>query len=201
MALTDLKVIRIMRRRNLDRTGSELHIDILVRNDRNLFIDQRKNNRLSHQIFIALIIRMNSDGCVTEHCFRTCCRDLKRIVCPYDRITDMPEMACLLLVFDLGIGERCLALGAPVDNAFSAINITLFIQIQKNSFNCLGTAFIECEALTLPVTGCTQLLELFRDGSAVLRLPLPHFLQECLTADLALVYPLLFERIGDAHLS
>ena len=201
MALADLKVIRVMGGCDFDRAGSEFHIDILVRHNRNLFVDQRKNNCLTHQVFIPLIIGMNRDGGIAEHRLGTRRRNLKRIVCPDDRITDMPEMACLLLVFDLGIGERCLTLGAPVDNTFSPVDIALFIQIQKNSLNGLRTSLIECEALTLPVTGSAQLLQLLSDGSAVLRLPLPHFLQKCLASDFALVDPLLFERVGHAHLS
>ena len=104
----------------------------------------------------------------------------------------MPEVAVLLLMLDLGIGQRGLAGRAPVDDALPAVNISLVIEIDKYRFDRLGAAFVESEALALPVAGSTEFFQLLGDRTAVLFFPLPNFLQESFASYLALIDSLIF---------
>ena len=103
MTLSNLEVIRVMSRCDLYCTGSKLFIYIVIRHDRNLFIHQRKQYILAYDIFVSLIVRVYGNSCISQHCLRTCCCDLQKTICSYDRIFDVPEVACLLLMLYLCI--------------------------------------------------------------------------------------------------
>ena len=101
VTLTNLKIVRVVCRCNLNRTCSKFFIYIVICYNRNLFVNQRQNYILSYQLFIALIIRMYCDRSITKHSLRTGSSDLKVIITSYDRILDMPEMSILLLMLNL----------------------------------------------------------------------------------------------------
>ena len=200
MALADLKVVRVVRGCDLDGSGTEFHIDILVGDDRDLLVDKRKDDHLPDQILVALIVRMDGDRRIAEHRLGTRCRDLERVVSPDDRIADMPEMSFLILVLDLGVREGRLADRAPVDDPLAAVDISLLIEVQEDRLNRLRASLVHCKALALPVAARSELPKLLRDRSAVLLLPVPDLLQELLAADLALVDTLILQRVRHAHL-
>ena len=79
---------------------------------------------------IALIIGMDCNGRIAQHGLRPCRRDLDiASFLPCDGITDMPEMPLLVYMLYLGIGNGCLADRAPVDDAGTLIDITLFVKL------------------------------------------------------------------------
>ena len=158
MTLTNLKIVRVVCRCNLNRTCSKFFIYIVICYNRNLFVNQRQNYILSYQLFIALIIRMYCDRSISKHCLRTGCCDLNTFICSNDRIVNMPEMSCLILVFYLCIRNRCLTYRTPVDNSWALINISLFVKADKYFLYCFRTAFIHCKTFSVPISGRTKLL-------------------------------------------
>ena len=103
VALAHFKVIRVVSRRNLHSSGSELLIYIVVRYNRNLPAYQRQDNIFPDNILVSLIIRMHRNRRISQHSFRTGRSDLQEPVCSDNRILDVPEMSFLFLMFHLCI--------------------------------------------------------------------------------------------------
>ena len=70
VALADLEIVEVVRRRDLDRAGALFRIGVFVADDRNTAADQRKDDMLADQMAQPLVLRMNRDGGVAEHGFR-----------------------------------------------------------------------------------------------------------------------------------
>ena len=104
MSFTNLKIVRIVSRSNLNNTSSEFLINIAVCDNRYLSICKWKVYFLSNKICISFIIRINSKCRITKKCLWTSSSYLyiSSFFTNY-RIIDMPEMSCLLLVFNLCI--------------------------------------------------------------------------------------------------
>ena len=200
MPFSHFKVVGVVSRCDLHGTGSEFFVYIVVRHNGDLPVCQRKQTFLSYDVFVSLVIRMHSDGCISQHGLRTGSRDLQIVICPYNGVLDVPEMSILLLVLHFRVGEGCLTYRTPVDDPGSFIDIAFLIQADEHFLHCPGTALVHGEPLSVPVTGNTQLLELSLDGSRVLFLPLPGALQEFLPSQFLLVNSLLFELVCHLHL-
>ena len=130
VALGDLEVVRVMRRRDLDRAGTLLRIRIGVRDDRNFLTDQRQDNLPADNRLVAFVIRMYCDRLIGEHGLRSGGRDDDTVEISgrlYSRIFEVPILAVLILVLDLRVRERCAALRTPVDQTVAAIDQTLLI--------------------------------------------------------------------------
>ena len=97
MSFTNLKIVRIVSRSNLNNTSSEFLINIAVCDNRYLSICKWKVYFLSNKICISFIIRINSKCRITKKCLWTSSSYLyiSSFFTNY-RIIDMPEMSCLL---------------------------------------------------------------------------------------------------------
>ena len=116
VALADLKVVRIVGRCDLDAACSELHVDVVIGDDRNLTVRERKLQHLSDDILIPLVLRIDCDCRVAKQRLRSCRRNLNELsFFPDNRIEDVPEVAVLIDMLDLRVGNGRLALRAPVD--------------------------------------------------------------------------------------
>ena len=113
----------------------------------------------------------------------------------------MPEMADLFYMFYLCIGNRCLADRTPVDDSGTFVNIAFLMQLAENFFYSLGTAFIHCKTLSVPVSGRTQFLQLFDNTAAIFFLPFPCFLKETFTSEFFFADAFFFHLIDDLDLS
>ena len=116
MTFAHFEVVRVMCRRNLHRSCTELFVYIVIRHDRDFTSYKRQDNILAYDIFIAFIIRMHSDSSISQHGLGACRRNLKETVCPHDRILNMPEMSFLLLMLYLCVRKGSLTFRTPVDD-------------------------------------------------------------------------------------
>ena len=173
MTLSYLEIVGVMCRGNLYYAGTKLLIYISVCDNRNLTTYQRQDHGLTYDIFIPLVIRVYCQGAVAKQGFRSGGSDLYKLVTALNRIIDMPEMACLLLVLYLCVRDRGLANRTPVDDTGSLIDIALLMQAQEYLLYGLGAALVHGEALSVPVAGGANLLQLIYDGAAILFPPLP----------------------------
>ena len=184
MAQPHLKVVRVMTRRGLNTTRAELQINIIVRKDRNLASNNRQNRLLADQMLITLIVRVDRNAGIAHKGLRTGgCYD-NGFVGILDVITDIPQLARLGFVLNLSIRQCRRAVRTPVDDARALVNQALVIQVNKDFLYRTGTALVHREALSAPVAGRAQFLELLNDAVAVLVLPRPYALQELLTAEI-----------------
>ena len=107
----------------------------------------------------------------------------------------MPQLAGLLGVLHLGIGQGGAAVGAPVDDPAALVDIALFIEVYKYLPDGLGAALVHGEPVALPVAGGAKGLLLLHNPAAVLLLPLPDPLQELLPAQVIAGQALLPELL------
>ena len=132
MAAAYLKVIRVVGRSYLNYTCSEIHFNVIVRNDRYLTVNERKNNCLADKRLIALVIRVYCNCRIAEERFGTSCCKFKVIVRILYLIAEVPEVSCLILVCYLSIGKRSPAFRTPVDYTLAAVNQTFFVVLYEN---------------------------------------------------------------------
>ena len=128
----NLKVVRVVGGRNFHHAGSEIHFHIFIRDQRDFLIDQGQDQFFAHQAPIALILRMDGHGRIAEHCFRTSGCKLNIAAAIRKRVAHMPEGAVLLCILHLRVGNRGLAMGAPIDDALTAIDQAFLIQPDKH---------------------------------------------------------------------
>ena len=67
VALADLEVVRVVRRRHLDRAGAEARVDVVVGDDRDPASGQRQLHLAADEVRVTLVVRMHGDGGVAEH--------------------------------------------------------------------------------------------------------------------------------------
>ena len=158
MAFSYLKVVRVVCRCDFYASGSELFVYVSICDNRDLTVGQRKLQHFSYNICISFILRIDSYGSIAEQSLRTGrCDFYEAAFFSNYRVVDVPEVACLLLIFNLCIGDGSLAYRAPVDDAASFVDPSFFIQTAEYLFYGFGTALVHCKAFSLPVCGGTDL--------------------------------------------
>ena len=200
VAQAHFEVVRVMGRGDFDDAGSEIAFHIGIGDDGDLAADQRQDKCLADHRLIALVVRVNGNGRIAQHRFRTGGGQFQIAGAILERIAQVPEMAVLFLKFHLGVGDGGPAVRAPVDDALAAVNQALFIEAHKHLAHRLGAALVEREAFAVPVAGGAELLELLHNAAAELALPLPGAFQERLAADLLLREPFLAHGLHDLRL-
>ena len=101
--LTDFKVVRIVCRSDFNNTRSLFHICVFITNNRDFLVKERKDYMTAVEVLVTLIVLVDGNSSITEHCFGTGCCDFKVLACFLNLIEQVPEMTVLLLVFNLGI--------------------------------------------------------------------------------------------------
>ena len=70
VAIADLEIVEIVRRRHLHRARALFRIGIVVGDDFDLAADQRQDDVLADQLLVALILRMHGHAGIAEHGLR-----------------------------------------------------------------------------------------------------------------------------------
>ena len=63
----------------------------------------------------------------------------------------MPEMTRLLLVLNLRVGNRGLAMRTPVNNSLPAVDKSLFVKPYENLLNRLAAALVKSKSFSVPI--------------------------------------------------
>ena len=206
MTLSDLKVVRVMGRRDLNHTGTEFHIYISVCHHRNFPVYNGKHQLLSDNILISVIIRIYRNSSITQHGFRSgrcklykSCGAYTAVILDH-RILDMPEMSCLLCVFNFSVRNGGITYRAPVDNTASLVDPAFFVHFTEHFGYGFITALIHSKAFSVPVTGGTELFQLADDPSAILLLPLPGPLKKAFPPKIFLTDTFFLQLLYDLDL-
>jgi hypothetical protein len=108
VALADLEVVGVVSGRDLDRTGAEGRIDVLVGYDRDLPADEREDDGGAHDVAVALVVRVHGHARVAEHRLGPggCDRDVVAPACRLgERVAEVPQVAVEVLVLDLDVAR------------------------------------------------------------------------------------------------
>ena len=184
MAKSYFKVVRIVCRRDLYNTGSKFHIYVIIRDQRNLTVNQRKDEHFSNHIFVSFIVRIDSHRRISQKRFRTGCRQIDVTASIRKWIAQMPEMSLLIFVLYLGIGNGCQTMRTPVDDTLTAVNQSFIIKFYKYFLNGFIATLVHRKTFSVPITGRSHFLKLRYDASTVLFFPVPGTLQEFFTSDI-----------------
>jgi hypothetical protein len=60
--------------------SSKVLLDIGISDDRHLSVQDRMSDKLTNEMFEALVIGMNGNSSITEHSFKTCCSDFNSLI-------------------------------------------------------------------------------------------------------------------------
>ena len=191
----DLIVVSVMRRRDLEAAGTEIHLDIVVLDDGYLLVDERDKDFLALHPEMALVIGVDADGGIGHDGLRTRRGHhdvfVGRIaVTVGDEVAHVVEMALGVLVDDLVVTDGGVALRVPVDHSHSPVDPSLLVEIHEGVDDGLGELRLHGEAGAVPVAGSAELAQLLEYDASVLLLPLPGILEELLSGK---------RLLGDAH--
>ncbi len=206
MALSHLKVVGVMGGGNLHHARAELPVHVGVGDHGNHPVHQGQHHALSNQMAVSFILGMDGYGGIAQHGLRTGGGKGQepggagRSVLLHHRVLDMPQMSGLFLVYHLCVGDGGIADRAPVDDAGPLVDIALFVHLYEDFGHGLVAAIVHSEALSVPVTGGAQFLQLFHDASAVFFFPVPGTLQKFLTSQLVLVDAFFFQFLDNLDL-
>ena len=209
VALAHGEVVGVVSGGDLHAAGAEFLVDVEVGEHGDLAVDDGKHDLLAHQVLVALILRGDGHAGVAEHGLGTrgCHHDVLDAVNRLDkRVAKVPQVTLLILVLGLVIGDGGGAIGAPVDDALSAIHDAIVVPVGKHLSHGLGELGAHGELLVIVVARATHGGNLVHDGGAVFAPPLLARLDEGLTADLAAVDALVSKVLvnlglrGDARM-
>ena len=196
-ALTDLVVVGVVGRGDLDDARTLFHVGVLVADDGDLLVEQRQDDVAAVEVLVSLVVLVDRDGGVAEHRFGTGGGDFEQLARLLDGVEDVPEVTLLLLVLNLRVGDGGVAVGAPVDHAVAAVDLALVVELDENLADGVRAALVHREALALPVAADAQLAELLGDSAAVLALPFPRAFEELLASEVVLGDALPAHRLND----
>ena len=180
---THLEVVGVVGRGHLDAAGAEVHLHVLVGHNGDLPVHQRQDAGLPHQVLVALVGGVHGHAGIAHHGLGPGGGHHQIPAGAVgQRIAQMPQMAGLIGVLHLGVGEGRQAVGAPVDDTAALVDQTLVVELAEGLPDGLGAALVHGEAAAAPVAGSAQLHLLLDDPVAVFLLPVPDPLQEFLPA-------------------
>ena len=120
--LTDLVVVEVVRRRDLDAAAAEGGVHVGIADDGDFTRGQRQAHLPADQVPVALIIGMHGDGRVTQQGFRPGGGDHEKAAAAHQRIAQVPQAAGFLLGDHFQIGQRGLQHRVPVHQTLAAID-------------------------------------------------------------------------------
>ena len=186
--LGHLEVHRVVGRGDLDGAGAEGGVDGFIGDDGYLAVDGGQDDLLADHRLEALVVGVDGHGRIAEDGLRAGGGHGNKLAFALrQRIADIVEVAGYVLVVDLQVGEGGGAARAPVDDALAAVDQPLVVEADEGGAHRPARSLVQGEALASPVAGDAQPLVLLGDGLAALRRPLPHPLQEFLSAQLVAV--------------
>ncbi len=204
VAAADLVVVAIVGRGDLEGAGAEIHLHVVIVDHRDDPAGQRQADADAGQVAVALVVGMDRDAGIAEHGLRAGGghHDIPGAVGV--RVADMVELALLVLVLDLVIGQGGMAARAPVDDIVALVDQAFLVQADEDLAYRRRQPLVHREPLALPVAGGAEPLQLVDDRSALVLAPPPDPVDEGLAAEvvpaLALCRQLPFDDVlgGDA---
>ena len=188
---------------DLNEAGTKVSVDMPILKDRNLAVDNRQHDGLTHKGGLLGILRGDGDARVAEHGLGARGGD-DDVVLAVDRlgqrVAQVPQVALLVLVLGLVVRDSGGAVGAPVDDALAAINQAVVVPVAEDLTHGLGIVLVHGEALVVEVDGAAHALDLLDDDAAVLVGPVPAGVDKLVAANLQAANALALELLVDLGL-
>ena len=143
---TEFEVIGIVRGGDLHCASAESDFAIIVRNDGDFPVRERKFDGFAHVLCHLFVFGIDGNGGVAEHGFGTSGCNHDCVVLTYDRVLIIPKIGLLLFVFHFSVAERSVAMRTPVDYAVASVNKSFFVIAYKRIQNRIGAVFVHCES-------------------------------------------------------
>ena len=132
MPLSDLEIVEVVRRGDLDGAGAFLRVRIFVGDDRDAAPDERQDGMLADEVAVALVVGMHRDAGVAEHGLGPRRRDRdEAALLALDRVADVPELALDLDLLHLEVGDRGLEARIPVHEALVAVDQPVAVELRR----------------------------------------------------------------------
>ena len=133
VAQAHLKVVGVVGGGHLHAAGAEVHLHILVGHDGDLPVHQGQDAGLAHQVLVALVVGVHGHAGVAQHGLRAGGGHDQIAGAVGQGVAHVPQVAGLVLILHLGVGQGGDAVGAPVDDAAALVDQALFIQAHRKS--------------------------------------------------------------------
>ena len=117
---------------HLQATRTELDIHIVILDHRDLTSYQRYDHPFAFQVLILRVIGIDTHRGITHDGLRTSRSDNRITLLAHDLITQVIELAVLLLVDHLLVREGRQRLGIPIDHTYTPIDQAFVIEIDKD---------------------------------------------------------------------
>ena len=156
----DLEVVQVVAGRHLERAGAEVHLHVLVGDDRHLAVDQRHDRGAADQVRVALVVGMHGDGGVGQDRLGPHRRDRQEVVGAGDPVAHLVQRVDRVLVAHLEVGDRRGARRAPVDHAVVAVDVALAVELDEHREHRGDVALVHREPLVAVVERAPEPLEL-----------------------------------------
>mmetsp|Transcript_4518 Transcript_4518/g.16509 ORF Transcript_4518/g.16509 Transcript_4518/m.16509 type:complete len:226 (-) Transcript_4518:1106-1783(-) len=101
--LANLVIVRIMSRSNLEASSSKLHVDVCIRDDRDLSVLERNFNLLSDELLVSLVLWVDTNCSISQDGLRSSSSNRKKSVLVCKLIFEKKELSFLLAVLNLKI--------------------------------------------------------------------------------------------------
>ena len=148
---TEHVVVHVVGGSYLEAACTEFNVDIVVLDYRYLTIYEGNNHALSAQMCIFRVVGVDAHSGVAHYCFRTSGGYHGITVLTYDVITQVVELAVLLLIYYFYVAECGACFGVPVHHSLSAIDESLAIEFAENLDDALGADVVHGESRAAPV--------------------------------------------------
>lgn len=163
VTLTDVEVVLVVGRGDLDGAGAEVAVDVGVGDNGDGAVGEGEAEFMADEMFVTGVVGMDGDGGVAEHGFGTSSGDddFSEVADGVDEgVGDVPEGASFVLVIDFDVGEGGLVLGAEVDQAFTTVDQLVVQEVLEGVVDGVDDLGIEGEGEVGPVAGGAEGAEL-----------------------------------------
>ncbi len=200
MTLADLIVIEVVCRSNLDAAGTELRLNVVIGDNRNTAANDGQNQFLANKMLVTIIIRMNGNGAVTEHGFRSGCRNHQVAIAGCQWIAEMPKVAVFIGRQHFEIGQGRVQHRVPVDETLAPINQSFVVQLHEYLADSFGQTFVHRKTISTPVHGCAKATGLIGDLTAGFVFPGPDALDKFFTTKIVFRQAIVIQDSLHDHL-
>ena len=199
VAPADGEVERVVCRSHLERSRTELRVDLVVGDHRDVPLDVRDDDLAPDRVAIALVVGMDCDRDVARDRGGPGGRDRHAAFPVHERIREVGERVVDVHVDQLEIGERRLVERAPVDDPVRLEDPALLVQMDEEAHDRADVVVVHREALAPVVERGADAPELGHDRAPVKPEPFPDSRLEGLAAEvvarLSLAGEVLLDRV------
>ena len=104
-AASYFEVVGVVGRCDFNASGTLVKLSVFVGYDGNTSANEGERNVLTDEVFVAFVVRVYCNRGVAEQGFGTCGGNLNITAAANQRITDVPEVAVLFALVNLGVGD------------------------------------------------------------------------------------------------